>query len=323
MRAFIYSFILIAVITGVVLYYSKLDAFQKERSVITAKMNYVLNSKEYNDILFIGSSRTFVHINPAIIDSVCKTSSYNLGLDGSSIAEQKMILEQYCRFHPQPKAVMLSLDFLTFNTGTDVYNYPDYFAYTKHSREIKERLSAIHSVYNYPLFYPFHRLKQLSEINDSVKLKVLFTPAAAFKTETERIEKSQMGTYIRGFRANLTDVIVDTTIKKINFQAPVTNEGQKLLDDFISFCRGKKISLFFLYPPAFNGIKNKIEGYGMMDTCFRDIGAKNYIKLFDFSEGQLSRRMELFYNYEHLNAKGAALFSKELADTLRNYFQGQ
>ena len=42
--------------------------------------------------------------------------------------------------------------------------------------------------------------------------------------------------------------------------------------------------------------------------------------LWDYSDWKYNNDRDLFYNSQHLNATGAALFSEDLASRLKNYF---
>ena len=59
------------------------------------KLDELLNKQTDYDVLFVGSSKTHFDINPAIVDSVCKLSSYNAGMEGGNLFEFNMIVQAY------------------------------------------------------------------------------------------------------------------------------------------------------------------------------------------------------------------------------------
>ena len=53
-----------------------------------------------------------------------------------------------------------------------------------------------------------------------------------------------------------------------------------------------------------------------MFATFRHIAEKYDATLWDYTDSDISQRQELFYNSQHLNSHGAALFSEDLARRL-------
>ena len=81
------------------------------------------------DIVAMGNSRTFVHINPIILDSVLDVNSYNLGFDGSSINRQIKKYNLYRKFNRKPKLIIQNIDNITLHylVGYEMEQFFPYF----------------------------------------------------------------------------------------------------------------------------------------------------------------------------------------------------
>src|SRR4051794_41117213 len=79
-----------------------------------SRLKTIFSGKEDYDVLFIGSSRTYSHINPRVIDGVMHSNSYNAGVLGGNLFESSLILRGYLANHPAPKLLVLDLATASF-----------------------------------------------------------------------------------------------------------------------------------------------------------------------------------------------------------------
>ena len=77
------------------------------------------------DMLFMGNSRSFMHFNPRIIDSICHVNSYNLGLGGYAIKTQISEYHCYKAHNGTPKTIVQQVDFMTLNMEEDIRHQHD------------------------------------------------------------------------------------------------------------------------------------------------------------------------------------------------------
>ncbi len=110
-------------------FYANLHRIAPTKDQLTKVVDFLNTDTTTYDVIFIGSSRIYVHIDPRIIDSVCGVNSYNLGLDGSSITEQLPVLKKYMQKHRAPKLIVLGLDYGTLNAANLPFDYPVYYNY--------------------------------------------------------------------------------------------------------------------------------------------------------------------------------------------------
>jgi hypothetical protein len=59
---------------------------------------------------------------------------------------------------------------------------------------------------------------------------------------------------------------------------------------------------------------------GEIFATFQRLCDEFQVPLWDYSNSPISRQRDNFYNSQHLNARGAALFSTDLAQKLKGHF---
>src|SRR5687767_3533259 len=92
------------VLTVLYSFYSK--GYERYYSFEHERMKEIIEGKNNYDILFIGSSRTYYQVNPRIVDSITKLSSFNAGSDAANLLEMNLFLQCYLKSHQAPKVVV-------------------------------------------------------------------------------------------------------------------------------------------------------------------------------------------------------------------------
>ena len=63
------------------------------------------------DLLIMGSSRAWRHIDPNVLEDSLELSSYNLGMDGQHLPMQLWRYETLLKKNHAPRVIVYSLDF--------------------------------------------------------------------------------------------------------------------------------------------------------------------------------------------------------------------
>ena len=66
-------------------------------------LNRMYNGEINADIIFLGSSRTYLHINPEVIQANIGLTAWNLAMDGTNFEQHKFTLEEYLLHNQTPK----------------------------------------------------------------------------------------------------------------------------------------------------------------------------------------------------------------------------
>jgi hypothetical protein len=89
----------------------------------------IYNSNVNADVLIQGSSRAWVQLDPAVIDSTLNVNSYNIGIDGYNFHMQHCRYQVYTRYNKKPGIIIQSLDLLSLHKRANLYMYEQFIPY--------------------------------------------------------------------------------------------------------------------------------------------------------------------------------------------------
>ena len=278
-------------------------------------MHYIMTpSKEVNDIVFVGNSRTFIHIDPRVVDSVTGKKAYNLGLDGCTIPFFNMALCKYLQCHPIPKYVVINADFSGLNTGMQVYNYPDYQQYIGDS-VVSACLVPYYSEFKHSLLGRLSLFRQINSKPDDEKMGNFIY---LYKNMLHRHNDVNLSDPKRGFSpSDRTWESQSHTVK--TYKAIYTPQAFDLMRQMIANCQSKGIKVIMVCTPMYKDYHHIIVNYNEAKDTLQSIANSYKVPYWIYSDTYLSDKTANFYNVEHLNAEGAAAFSRMLAEDIKQY----
>jgi hypothetical protein len=98
-------------------------------------------------------------------------------------------------------------------------------------------------------------------------------------------------------------------------------EGIVCLEELIQTCCAKGIKVVLVYSPEYCEMQSLTRNRKEIFDRFKQIAARYDVSLWDFSQSELCERKDCFSNSQHMNQRGATLFSqmlgKQLADLLQ------
>lgn len=260
-------------------------------------------NKPNYDIIYLGTSRTYVHNNPRVIDSITGLSSYNFGIVGANLLEMNMWLELYLQNHHRPKLVVLELYLNAFNIEKKPFFDHTIYLPSINNPIIYNTLSEYRSVWIYK-YVPF---MELVEYDDYKK----FT---AFKSAFHGTEQTKHDLIYKGYLENRNkNASLDKL--KANDELFTSNEsGAKILNQLITTCKSSNIKLMITYAPEFfmaNHTNTKTFFYYIAKVC-----AQQKLTFVDYRNSDICLDEKLFVDAEHLNKTGATKFSIILANDI-------
>jgi hypothetical protein len=221
---------------------------------------------------------------------------------------QVAFLKAYLLHNAPPKLLIQNLDLFSFVTSREIYDPGQYMPYL----EEQPIYSAIRRIYP-----------------DAWKWKLL--PLYGYAVQDMRFDWLQTlwglsgisprEDHFEGFQPNYSswtgdfDKFRDTHLDGVAFG--IEPEGVRDVEEIAEICKQKHISLLFVYSPEYREIQTMERNRGEIFTKFRGIAGQFHIPLWDYSDSPICRNRNLFYNSQHLNADGAARFSMDLAQRLR------
>ena len=315
-------FILAAILSGY-FYFNLSRIVPESKNQLKETMDF-LNSDTINyDIVFIGSSRVYVHIDPRVIDSACQVNSVCVAMDGSTITQQLALLQKYLEKHPAPKLVMLGLDYSSLQASLLPYNYPDYYAYLNDSAFATINSRAISRFQNRKFFEKYDAFMKYSAKTDYQKFaslsSTLMLPKKYDNLSDEPSWFSALVTY-KGF-CGLEKGWSAEAEKQLALNEKVTYEKQGLdfLNEFVELSKQHSSKVVIVFSPMFNNEKKQFEGSAKYFEKVKEVTTRQEVPLWDYRNDSLCFDKKFFYNTGHLNKLGAEIFSLKLAKDLNQY----
>jgi hypothetical protein len=298
--------LIVFVVSGTLLYslyYFYRKGYDKYYSVQQSNLKEIFCSTTNYDILFIGSSRTLVQINPRLIDSITHLKSYNAGIDGSNLLEMEMVFKGYLEHHTPPKIVFVDLPTAAFDIERrPIFNLNMYLPFLSDS-----------VVYNtlrpYEHVFLLRHLPftQLTEADDYLKSDAFY----GWIGKKEQLK----GSFYKGYLENGNDTIAipfksayDTSFYRIR------ESGINYLNEMISLCKSHGINMVITYAPEYYLIKRNLNP--QFFETINKISSQNNIQFWNYRDQKICKDNRLFANPGHLNKKGADIYTILLANDI-------
>jgi hypothetical protein len=276
--------------------YNKYNEFEQTR------LNHIFNDTTYHDALFIGSSRTYYHINPQIIDTVMKLNSFNAGIDGANLLETTLILNGYLASHPAPKYVVADLSTPAFDIQPlSVFNANIYYPFLN-NKIVFNTLKPYKRV-NLLRYFPF---LQITECDDFLRQGAV----AGIMGGTKPLDPQY-----KGYLESGHDTIpLPFKITYLKTEYAINKKGTDLLLQMINTCRKNNIRLIITYAPIYLRHDEKMNPKffpTLQNIC--DTTGTTFLNYRDIT---LSKNHRFFRDELHLNRFGADIYSRMLARDL-------
>jgi hypothetical protein len=282
----------------------------KKYSVHTnERLSELFNKKTPHDIIFIGSSRTHLSINPAVIDSICKINSYNFGIEGGNLLEFYYLFKAYLENHPLPRCLVLTLDLNSFNLKRKFLNHTIYLNYIN-NKVVREMLNENgHNTTPFKLI-PFILLTEQDD----------YAKGNAFKGYRGVTDIPNGESAYKGFITNSENIVTANGITE--FKLPSSEEidtlGLYYLNRIVTICRVKNIKLVFTYAPEFEfELQQSCINTKQIFEIINRIAINNHIDYLRDDSLEICKNPNLFANIAHLNKPGANIYSMILANELK------
>jgi hypothetical protein len=108
--------------------------------------------------------------------------------------------------------------------------------------------------------------------------------------------------------------------KKTIFQK-IDKESVILFEKFIVDSKKRNIPIIFVYTPEYIEGQHFVSNRAEIMALYKKIAIQYNIPFIDYSSDPMCFNKDYFYNAEHLNLKGANLFSSKLATDLKKYIK--
>ena len=268
-----------------------------------AVWNDIYGSEIDADLVVIGNSQAWCSYNTFIMDSMLGFNTYNLGIDGHSLHFQLIRYETYRRFNPKPKVILLNVCYFgTFSIMADeAYDREQFFPYID-DRTLMSQVAETKHITWVDRYIPLCRyFGYQKDLKDGM---------SAFFGNKD----FQDGGMHKGFRGNNYSWSSKGIPEELG-----DSHDMRLVDELERFageCDREKIKLVFVKYPMCYPVLEHIRNLRECDSIFETIAAKHNMPILDFYYSDITKDSTNYYNYGHLNRKGAKLFTIELCREL-------
>ncbi|GAA4274200.1 hypothetical protein U6A24_22170 [Aquimarina gracilis] len=262
-----------------------------------ARSTHAIKKSEDNVLIF-GSSHAHRHYVPEVFEKELNKTCYNVGAEGQQLlyhlALQQMIFKRI-----KPKLIILNID--------------EGFLYS--SKEAYDRLGDLHPYYEE---YKDELRPILGLQSKLIDFKLFFKSYQTNSTIVHalRYHLSPQIDY-KGYRPLFGKVALTNKSKmlKVN-RREIDSNFVTALERFIDSAKKNDVDLVFVTSPKFDPIDNS-ENESFKKIM--NIAVNENVTVMDFfNSKQFLNQNDLFHDPSHLNDDGAKLFSKAVANKIRN-----
>jgi hypothetical protein len=253
------------------------------------------------DLVFLGSSRCWVHFDPRFFDSTFNIKSVNIGVGGHSEISMAFVrLSNYLSRNKAPKFAIFSFDPLvnegSFNNNK---NYVHKNAYAKYAFLPSEK--------NLPMvdYFQFNYYEKYIPLYAIFKYKIL--GPSLFSSNADNWSK--FGYEIHNEKWDTSKLPVTSTIKNAYFKKQNIDSIRNALDGLKMLCLNNNIQLLCIQTPVY---KVAYDEWSFTETG--KICSQSGILFIDANQEDIRNNIDNFYNSDHLNKSGV----EQLNNFLRN-----
>jgi hypothetical protein len=243
------------------------------------------------DLVFIGSSRCWVHFDPKFFDTTFKLKSVNIGVDGHSEISMAIVrLRDYMSRNKTPKFVILSFDpLIDAGSFTDNTNYVHKDAFAKYAFLPSEKDLPIVN------YFQFNFCEKYIPMYAILKYKIL--SPALFMSNADNWSK--FGYEVHHEKWDTTKIPVTDLIKSAYFKKQNIGLISKSLNNLKILCNTNNIKLLCIQTPVYKAAYDDSSFSETEKICFT-----LNIPFIDTNKEYIRNNIANFYNSDHLNKVG-------------------
>ena len=261
-----------------------------------------IKHKDFNEILFIGNSRTWVQFDVQLITQKIKKKAYCLAQDGRDSRILFWKLKKYLEINRAPKQIFLQFDsyFIKSRNDKTFYGKNNYLGYL-----FNDRLG-INEIFENEI--GFNQLDVYLPLNRYFKIKggLEILKYHLFNRKTEEHVSFKFGSLPQNRTWDSTSnwLIPEKTNGTLDF---------KYIDSILNICVRNNIEITLVYPPQ------SFPSYKQVDknliTKLNEFSSKKKIRFWNFNHIKYNNK-DLFYNHIHLNKSGSYIFTLDFIDSI-------
>ncbi len=301
-------FFSLIIIYFVVVDYVLTYQIQRSDNFTHKEINKIFDGSINAETLILGSSKAWVQVSPHIIDSTLETDSYNIGLDGYAFYMQNPLYTIYRKNNSKPRNIIQIVSHYTLSKREDLYQFQKYLPWLRDSiisSVTQDYQGLTYLDYTIPAIR-YTGLDTLIRMTLFEGIGIKEYPSSKYKGYLPQ-PKSWDDSFKRFTQNNpngITTILLDSSIT--------------LFESFIKQSKSDSINLFLVYPPTYQQSHKYILQRKKIIQYYDSIAQLHNVQFLNYSNHKvISQDTTFFYNSQHLNQKGAELFSNILATDIK------
>lgn len=253
----------------------------------------------HSEILFIGNSRTWLHVDPFVVMQRFNTSAEIIAADGQDVHFLWEKFRQYRRYNKQPREIYLQFDPFFIIERDDLFGASNIQTCFFGNRA---DLSSLKNRRGYKQIYCY--IPMLA-YQPGFIAKVLKGDTISSAESFERTRGFQSRDWQWSGRWNQPE--------SVKFEI---NRVSPYIDSFINYASQHKVQLYFMYPPQSEISYQKSVRPDLVQKKANEYRQKYGpgIIYLDMNIPGSYNDSTIFYNHLHLNRKGVKLFMQQLVE---------
>jgi hypothetical protein len=289
---------------------------RRVRSLDMGAFNRVMSGRVNAEIVISGSSRAYGDYDPQVIREITGKSTFNLGQNGSHTDVQLAVLKCYLKHNVKPRLVVQNLDMHSsvLTPQEEINAQAEYVTYIG-EEELYRTLLRIN-----PNVWKWRHIPLYGYVVDDMSLTwLLFLRGLSGLNEKERLVDGYYG----------RDLAWTSDFDRFKAQHPkgvefgIPDEGVMVLKDLIETCQSNHIELVLVYAPQYYEMLDLVRNRPEVFAKFHELSDQYHVPFLDYSQSDICKNKDYFYNSQHLNKTGAELFSSRLGQQLQSFFAAQ
>lgn len=257
------------------------------------------------DILIIGDSKAACSYSTLVFDSLCKMNVCNLGVSGQPYGFSILRYNVYRKHNKKPHLIIINADKSEFDLIVKDFESNQFLPYLN-NEDVKPYAAEL-GFSLLDLYFPMYKY-----IGNYKLIAFGFAYACGIMKSNRQHYKG----YYNGntpfddsdFKKHMqtADSIYDT----------INPTAIKILTRFIEQNQSDSINMIFIQAPTFDKLQQHISMY-RQQFIYDSLSVEYSIPQLNFTTLEWTSDSSYFYNPNHVNIKGAELFSTIITDTLQ------
>ena len=310
-KTFFFTSLLLAILFT--LNYIVEKGLRKSKLEYYAAWNDIYNSKCDADMVLLGPSRTEYMISPRILDSMLYINTYNLGMDGWFFSMEYQRMKIYLQHNKTPKYIVTNIDSRIFSPNTDLFKYEQFIPYLSDTMIQNATKNHIGEFTSREIYFPlFKYCNHPDLIKEGVKnyfngQSITESKEKGYYPWPGKFDMNAFKDHVKHYPNGIMFPINDSVV------------GQFI--DFVKFCKENNVKLIFDFAPLYYEEQHFERSLPEVMKIINSVAQQYEIPILDYRTDSINYDTSYFANVQHLNQKGAELFSKKLATDLQKYIK--